>query len=83
MPYSAVRMTSKAEVAVTGRDWKRVEAELDGLVPGGPERERPASRLQQPPRSDDESALLNHIADALRLDPGISEAAIASDQPLR
>lgn len=73
MPYSAVRMTSKAEAAVTGRDWKQVEAELDRLVPGGPERDRPASSLRQSSASDGENALLSHIADALRLNPSLSE----------
>jgi hypothetical protein len=56
---------------VTGRDWKRIETELDELLPGVAEaddRPAPDPRLQPTGRRADEDSILKHIADALRLD---------------
>jgi hypothetical protein len=54
---------------MTERDWKRIETELDGLMPGAIEQGPPA---RKPPQAEirraDEVALLKHIADALQLD---------------
>jgi hypothetical protein len=52
---------------VTNRDWKEIANELNGLVPGPPQRERRASPnhgVRQVIQVDEE-ALLAHIADAL------------------
>jgi hypothetical protein len=52
-------------------DWKRIETELDELLPGAAEaddRPAPGPRLQPAGRRADEDSILKHIADALRLD---------------
>lgn len=60
---------SMQEAAVTGRDWKRIETELDELVPGAVEAK---DRLDQPialaGRRADDNSILKHIADALQSD---------------
>jgi hypothetical protein len=48
-----------------GRDWRRIEAELDELIPAGP---RSKQVPQSPGRSTDEDTILTHIAEALQLD---------------
>lgn len=51
------------------RDWKRIESELDELLPSGSEVEGSSARDQasRPIRSpNDDSSILKHIADALR-----------------
>lgn len=56
---------------MTGRDWTRIETELDELLPGVAEADdRPAPDLSLEPagRRADEVSILKHIADALRLD---------------
>ena len=56
-----------AEATLTNRDWKEIENELNGLVPGlpqGEERASPNHSVRQAIKSD-EQALLAHIADAL------------------
>jgi hypothetical protein len=54
---------------VTGRDWKRIETELDELLPSVAEADdRPDPRLQPAGRRADEDSILKHIANALRLD---------------
>ena len=56
-----------AEATVTNRDWKEIESELSGLVPGLPQGEKrtsPNHDVLQPIQTD-EQALLAHIADAL------------------
>ena len=56
---------------MTGRDWKRIETELDELPPGVAEaddRPAPDQRFQTAGRRADEDSILKHIADALRLD---------------
>jgi hypothetical protein len=56
-----------AEATVTNRDWKEIENELNGLVPGLPQGERrvsPKHGVRQAIQADEE-ALLAHIADAL------------------
>jgi hypothetical protein len=56
---------------VTGRDWKRIETELDELPPGVAEaddRPAPDPRFQPAGRRADEDSILKRIADALRLD---------------
>ena len=56
---------------MTGRDWKRIETELDEVLPGVAEaadRPAPDPRLQPAGRRADEDSILKHIADALRLD---------------
>jgi hypothetical protein len=60
-----------AEAPVTGRDWTRIETELDELLPGVAEaddRPVPDPRLQPAGRRGDEDSILKHIADALGLD---------------
>jgi hypothetical protein len=55
---------------VTGRDWKRIETELDEVLPGvveADDRPAPDPSLQPEGRRADED-ILKHIADALRLD---------------
>ena len=57
------------ERAVTGRDWKRIEAELDELQPRTLEQKnsatpKPGATLAP----EDEAAVLKHIAEALRQD---------------
>ena len=52
-----------------GRDWRRIEAELDELVPAGPYSKQVP---QSPGRSTNEDAILRHIAEALRLDLALS-----------
>ena len=57
-----------AEATVTNRDWKEIENELNGLVPGLPQGEKTAVAKSRRSPSDpnaDEEALLAHIADAL------------------
>jgi len=56
-----------AEATVTNRDWKEIENELNGLVPGLPQGERRASPIHGVRQAiqADEEALLAHIADAL------------------
>lgn len=55
---------------MTGRDWKRIEAELDDLKPGGSykDRQSPEQPLQPTGGWVNEEAILKHIADALRGD---------------
>jgi hypothetical protein len=55
---------------VTGRDWKRIEAELGELLPGVAEAENGTAdqRPQSSGRWEDEDSILKHIADALGLD---------------
>ena len=56
-----------AEATLTNRDWKEIENELNGLVPGlpqGKKRALPNHSVRQAIQSD-EQALLAHIADAL------------------
>ena len=56
---------------MTGRDWKRIETELDELLPGVSEaddRPAPDPRLQPADRRADEDSILKHIADALLSD---------------
>ncbi len=53
------------------RDWKRVESELDEVLPGGSEAEGSPTpdEAHRPVRSrNDETSILKHIADALRRD---------------
>ena len=55
---------------MTGRDWKRIETELDEVLPGvveADDRPAPDPCLQPEVRRADED-ILKHIADALRLD---------------
>lgn len=49
------------------RDWKEIENELNGLVPGLPQGERPplANHSIRRAVQADEAAVLAHIADAL------------------
>jgi hypothetical protein len=56
-----------AEATLTNRDWKEIENELNGLVPGLPQGEKRASPNHSVRRAiqSDEQALLAHIADAL------------------
>jgi pyruvate/oxaloacetate carboxyltransferase len=52
---------------MTDRDWKEIENELNGLVPGLPPGERPSLMnhgIRQAVQAD-EAAVLAHIADAL------------------
>jgi hypothetical protein len=52
---------------VTERDWKQIEAELDELRPCAIEQRRSASpEPRRIPASEDEAAVLKHIAEALR-----------------
>jgi hypothetical protein len=56
---------------VTGRDWKRIETELDELLPGvakADDRLAPDPSLQPAGRRADEDSILKHIAEALRWD---------------
>ena len=55
---------------MTGRDWKQIEAELDDLKPGGSHKiPQIAENPLQPKRVwGDEEAVLEHIADALRME---------------
>jgi hypothetical protein len=56
---------------VIGRDWTRIETELDELLPGVAEaddRPAPDPSLQPAGRRANEDSILKHIADALRLD---------------
>ena len=60
---------------MVGRDWRRIEAELDELIPAGPHsNNRPAPNQvpQSPGRSADEDTILRHIAEALELDLALS-----------
>ena len=52
-----------------GRDWRRIEAELDELIPAGPHSKQVP---QSPGRSTDEDSILTHIAEALQLDLALS-----------
>ena len=52
-----------------GRDWRRIEAELDELIPAGPHSKQVP---QSPGRSTDEDTILTHIAEALQLDLALS-----------
>ena len=52
---------------MTDRDWKEIENELNGLVPGLPQGDRPPLanyRMRQTAQAD-EAAVLAHITDAL------------------
>lgn len=64
--------TSQARAAVIGRDWKRIEAELEDLLPAAPPLADGATPERIPQREQrpvaDEEAVLKHIAEALRLD---------------
>jgi hypothetical protein len=56
---------------VIGRDWTRIETELNELLPGVAEaddRPAPDPSLQPAGRRANEDSILKHIADALRLD---------------
>lgn len=57
----------RAGVAVTDRDWKEIESELNGLVPRLPQGEKRTSPDYGIRKAiwADEQALLAHIADAL------------------
>jgi len=52
-----------------GRDWRRIEAELDELIPAGPHSKQVP---QSPGRSTDKDSILTHIAEALQLDLALS-----------
>jgi hypothetical protein len=55
------------EAELSGRDWKRIEAELNETYPKTPETNGQATdQVQGPPVRRDEAAVLRHIADALR-----------------
>ena len=57
---------------MTERDWKRVETELDELLPGvsgAKVRPVPDQPLQPADQRADDNFILKHIADALQLDP--------------
>ena len=56
---------------ITERDWKEIEAELDGLIPGACESEglpAPEQSVQHSVRWPDEASILKHINAALQLD---------------
>jgi hypothetical protein len=60
-----------AETPMTARDWKQIEAELDGLMPATTEAEgRPTPEQSSQPSVQwlDEDSILKHITDALQLD---------------
>jgi hypothetical protein len=70
--YSGFPCNGRSEVALAERDWKRIEAELDAARPGASETSVPAAADQvlKAPALHDEEQILQHIADALRLDSG-------------
>jgi hypothetical protein len=54
---------------VTSEDWKRVEAELNDLLPATETESHRPLKHDQSLRPADEHFILKHIAEALRLDP--------------
>jgi hypothetical protein len=51
---------------MSGRDWKRIEAELDETRPERSEANAATDHVLGPTFRHDEAAVLRHIADALR-----------------
>lgn len=67
----AAEQNEYAEAAVTRRDWKRIETELEELPPSVAEtdgRPAPDPHFQPAGRRADEGPILKRIADARRLD---------------
>ncbi len=57
---------------MTDRDWKEIENELNGLVPGLPQGEKlPLANYGLRQTQTDEAAVLAHIADALTRESGV------------